>query len=252
MLAMSNFLLCCQDYFNEPFFQDGIIAQAANDVAEQRGIPYFSSAGNRGRDSWETGAFAGSGVNGPDGCEYHDFGGGQISQRLTVAATGQFFVTLEWDQPFNSVSGPPGTQSDLNIFLLQGGTENVLQSSTNDNIGGDAFELVSASTNTFGTTDLDIRITYCAGPPPSRIQWITMIGIILSSDPPTIAPTLYGHPNTQFAAGVAAAYEQQTFAAQTPIVETFSSPGGIPILFDRDGNPISEVRPQPRFTGTDG
>lgn len=32
-------------YFNEPFFQDGDIAQAATDVAEQQGVPYFSAAG---------------------------------------------------------------------------------------------------------------------------------------------------------------------------------------------------------------
>ena len=60
----------------EPFFQDGILAQAANVVARDRGVPYFSAAGNRGKSSWE-GVFSPSGdLVFADGCELHDFGGG--------------------------------------------------------------------------------------------------------------------------------------------------------------------------------
>jgi hypothetical protein len=33
-------------YFNEPFFLDGVIARAANTVAEQKNIPYFSGTLN--------------------------------------------------------------------------------------------------------------------------------------------------------------------------------------------------------------
>ena len=58
----------------EPFFQDGVIAQAANVVARDRGVPYFSAAGNDGRGSWE-GVFTPSSTM-VDGCTLHDFGGG--------------------------------------------------------------------------------------------------------------------------------------------------------------------------------
>jgi hypothetical protein len=39
-------------YFDEPFFQDGIIAQAV-DAAEAQGVAYFSAAGNDGSQSYE-------------------------------------------------------------------------------------------------------------------------------------------------------------------------------------------------------
>ena len=44
-------------YFAEPMFMDGMVAQAA-DIVTQRGVPYFSSAGNQARDSYQN-AFRG-------------------------------------------------------------------------------------------------------------------------------------------------------------------------------------------------
>lgn len=40
-------------YFAAPYFQDGIIAQAVDQVHQQQDVSYFTSAGNNGRDSWE-------------------------------------------------------------------------------------------------------------------------------------------------------------------------------------------------------
>ena len=52
-------------YLSEPFFQDGIVAQAA-DRAKANGVAYFVSAGNRARQSWE-------GVFTPVGARPNDF-----------------------------------------------------------------------------------------------------------------------------------------------------------------------------------
>jgi hypothetical protein len=40
-------------YYAEPFFQDGVIAQAV-DAAVAAGVPYFSAAGNQGQQSYES------------------------------------------------------------------------------------------------------------------------------------------------------------------------------------------------------
>ncbi|HZC85630.1 MAG TPA: hypothetical protein VE266_01430, partial [Steroidobacteraceae bacterium] len=42
-------------YFDEPFFQDGIVAQAI-DAANAKGVAYFSAAGNNGQFSYENSA----------------------------------------------------------------------------------------------------------------------------------------------------------------------------------------------------
>ncbi len=44
-------------YFAEPMFMDGMVAQAV-DIVTERGVPYFSSAGNQARDSYQN-AFRG-------------------------------------------------------------------------------------------------------------------------------------------------------------------------------------------------
>ncbi len=61
-------------YFAEPMFQDGIIAQAAQVVADN-GSSYFSSAGNNARNSIES-AYTQSSVSGPFGGPLHDWDAG--------------------------------------------------------------------------------------------------------------------------------------------------------------------------------
>jgi len=108
-------------YFAEPMFQDGIIAQAVDQV-KARGISYFSAAGNDGRQSYES-PFRGSGQFidlGAGGEELHDFDAGpgvDICQRITIPAGQSVTVAFQWDQPFFSVSGMPGSNSDLDILL---------------------------------------------------------------------------------------------------------------------------------------
>ncbi len=63
-------------YYNELYFQDGIIAQSANHVASNKNVPYFSLAGNSNTQSWQGGPFVPvttAGVLDPNGCPLHDF-----------------------------------------------------------------------------------------------------------------------------------------------------------------------------------
>ena len=57
-------------YYNEPMFQDGIIAQAV-DTVKASGVAYFSAAGNAGRKSYQS-RFRSSGIAGLGGV-LHDF-----------------------------------------------------------------------------------------------------------------------------------------------------------------------------------
>ena len=44
-------------YLNEPMFQDGVIAQAIDEVVTTRGVSYFSAAGNRNGQAYESTTF---------------------------------------------------------------------------------------------------------------------------------------------------------------------------------------------------
>jgi hypothetical protein len=238
-------------YFTQPFFQEGVIAQAAADVAKDHGVPYFSSAGNNARKSWE-------GSYKPTACpsfvspiasfvSCHDFGGGNVIQKLTVDSSTR--LTFQWDQPFASVSGPNnGAITDLDLLFFLAGTPIFLGGATSDNISsGDPFEFVGIPPGTY-----DVIIANFAGPDPDLMKWITFGGSIRGVDPPADKSTSFGHKNTLHTAGVGAAYDQQTFGELE--LEFFSSAGGTPILFNRDGSRKDKplVLKQPRFVGPDG
>ena len=75
-------------YFAEPFYQDGIVAQAV-DTVKGMGVAYFSSAGNAGRKAYES-PFRPSGMFFDIGCgpeEAHDFDPGagvDTCQQITI------------------------------------------------------------------------------------------------------------------------------------------------------------------------
>jgi hypothetical protein len=103
-------------YFAEPMFEDGIIAQAADDVYAD-GVAYFSSAGNQARQSYEDDFRgvnilnnAGANLNGGKSTviRFHDFDPGpgvSILQPVFIASDGQAALTIvsfQWDQPYLS------------------------------------------------------------------------------------------------------------------------------------------------------
>ncbi len=77
-------------YFAEPFFSDGMVAQAVDIVAANgNGVPYFSSAGNSARESYDSDyrpvdvlTNAGNNFNGGAAVlrRFHDFDPGPASR----------------------------------------------------------------------------------------------------------------------------------------------------------------------------
>ncbi len=101
-------------YLTEPFFQDGVVAQAVEEVSAS-GVNYFSSAGNFGIKSYEgnfTPIPAPAGYTG----EVHDFGGGDYLQSVTLPA-GTYTIVLQWDDNFYSLGQLPGAINNLDIFI---------------------------------------------------------------------------------------------------------------------------------------
>ena len=98
-------------------FEDGIIAQAVDDVFEH-GVAYFSSAGNDARASYESRfrLSAEEGISGPR----HDFARGRRGRRTADRHRlgGQRDpVVVQWDQPSLSANGRRGAQSDVDVWF---------------------------------------------------------------------------------------------------------------------------------------
>ena len=246
-------------YSNEPFFQDGILSQAINRVVSQYGIPYFTAAGNRGRRSWETSTGFDEVI--VAGASFHRFGTDAsgdpiIFQKITMRNSDfTRIISMQWDDPFYSPLSP-AARTDLDILVRVNGE--IIDMGLDLNIGRQPTEEVEFNPAEYSEEEIvtvELAIVLASGPLPTWVKYV-VFGSIISIEFPTYSPTSVGHKTAALGAGVAAAYWNDTtaFGVSPPIVEAFSSVGGTPILFDRNGNRLENpvVRQQPRFTGPDG
>jgi hypothetical protein len=273
-------------YADEPFFQDGEVAQAVNAVVAQ-GVAYFSSAGNNSTLAYDNNApsFAtpGTGLNANEMLLNFNQAGGAVSTTLPVSIPsllpGEFIsIVAEWDQPY--VTGAPnsgGAKNQIDL-CVQGAAGDVVNdqeangdlgtsSCTGPNTtGADPVQIVyvynpanacanTASCNSPATT-LNIVVGLAGGTAPGRIKVVVEddgAGSTITKFA-TNSGTLQGHPGAAGAAAVGAAFFANTPACGgTLMLENFSSAGGDPILFDVTGTPQAAViRQKPDFVGPDG
>ncbi|MCH7734184.1 MAG: hypothetical protein IH961_03095, partial [Chloroflexi bacterium] len=143
-------------YLTQPFFQDGVIAQAVDTVVAG-GVAYFSSAGNSADQSYESdfrsgstyafGAFPGTPTF--SGGVAHDFdpGAGVSEFQRVTFPTGLTRITLQWDQPSLSVSGGSGSANEVDFYVFDEAVSTVLAGSADFNFGGDPMEFISVQNN---------------------------------------------------------------------------------------------------------
>jgi hypothetical protein len=243
-------------YFAEPFFQDGVIAQAVDNVVTNRGVTYFSSAGNSSRQAYESTNFNAVSdttlntiLNSPAGSLYYDFDlgvGTDTRQRITLS-NGQIFTpSLQWDDPFYTTNG---VDTNLDIFLLNASNNVVASSADNNILNQTPVEILDYRNNTGSTQNYDVVIRLTAGPAPGRIKYVNFGNNLSTAEYPLNAPTVDGHPAAVNARAVAAVpYFDQTTA------ELFTSQGPSTILFEPNGirKATPEVRQKPDFAAIDG
>jgi subtilisin family serine protease len=251
-------------YFGEPYFQDGVIAQAINQVVAQRGVAYFSAAGNEGDQSYENNApqFAQATIGNAAAVRLNfDVSGNttDVTQRVTLVNGQEFYPVLEWSDPFYTTNG---VKTDLDMYLIavKNGVASDTVAASNDNniLSQTPVENnldYTNNTGTSGTTTFDLVIVRRAGTAtPARIKYVDF-GTIDYSSPTapewqTHSPTLVGHAAAAGAQAVAAVdYAEQRVA------EYYSSKGGaIPFLFSPTGTPLNaiETRQKPDIASIDG
>jgi len=246
-------------YLDEPMFQDGIIAQAVDQVVA-RNVSYFSSAGNQANKSYQA-PFRNSGqsviVGGVNYGVAHDFGGGDIRQTITIPVGGNTRLALQWADPFFSVSGGAGAQTDLNILVFFNGALLTNLSRLTNNIGGDPSEILSLTAA--GGATIEIVITKTAGPDPAILKYVDF-GSSVITEYPTNSSTSYGHNNSAGAVATGAAAWFNTPAFNTnltrPVINGFSALSGTPVFITttgvNTGYDPSKIRRNLSVVGPDG
>jgi hypothetical protein len=275
--AGSNVIVDDVIYFAEPMFLDGPIAQAADRV-KSRGVAYFSAAGNQARQSYESG-FRRSGTAGMNGGSLHDFNSGKrvdVRQRITAGAGSTSLLSFQWDQPWFSVNRK-GSASDLDIYFVDDDGNPITLCDEDPaalvcqfpgldtNQDFDAVEIPVLINDSARDVHANIAIELYSGPAPQRMKYVWFdldAGLLTVEEYNTQSGTLYGHANAAGAEAIGAApwYNTAAFGPQNrpgcapACIELFSSAGGVPILFDKNGRrfPFPLVRIKPGLTGPDG
>jgi subtilisin-like proprotein convertase family protein len=218
-------------YFNEPPYQDGIIAQGVTDVTNE-GALYFSSAGNAGNfDTGTSGVWQGDFKSGGSfalipGGDVHDFGNGIISN--FILADG-FAVGLFWSDPQGASS------NDYDLYMMAPNLDEVLDASTDTQDGSqDPFEIVGSASG------LRILVVRNDGAEVRALHVNSFRGILALRTP----GQTHGHGSVAKAFSVAAvdvatAKGGPFVGGPTEPVETFSSDGPRRIFLNIDGSAVN-------------
>jgi Subtilase family len=259
-------------YADEPFFQDGLVAQAVNQVNLNSNVAYFSSAGNDGRNSLEIVAptFPVMGAAGAPnaGEKLLNFDASGLTTTTTLPVTipqlvpGEFInFVIEWDQPYiTGAPGSPGAASAIDICITASGTTSCEGANA---VGQDPVNIltwlnpVTSGGNTV-VEQVSIQIGLVSGPAPGLIKLFVQdngAGATINAFQ-TNSPTLQGHPGAAGAMAVgAASYFRTPRCGTTPAtLESYSSAGGDAILFDTSGHRLSVpvTRNKPDIVAPDG
>jgi hypothetical protein len=270
-------------YFDEPFFQDGLEAQAINTV-EANGVAYFSSAGNNGTLAYDNNSpnFSFVSTSSPNSGEHllsFALSGTPTATTTMLPVTippmvpGEFVaIVVEWDQPY--VTGAPnsgGSTSAIDVCItgttgndiIDNGNLQAMPCSGASTVGQDPVQIMiidnpANNPNNSSQETLNIEVGLVSGATPGRIK------VVVEDDGAgsqitnyaTNSGTLQGHPSATGAAAVGAVFFPNTLScgALLPTLEYFSSAGGDPILFDDTGKRLAtpEIRQKPDFVSPDG
>ena len=253
-------------YYDEPYFQDGVVAQAVNTAYGTYGTSYFSAAGNEARQGYESDFNGFSTTVTPAGsaaATYEDFDPSTATnayQQITIPAGGEYTISYQWDSAFKSASlaagGTASSTNSVSVYLLNAAKTGVVASATTSRVGGDAYQILDYS-NTSTTTAKTVYLVakVASGTAPGHIKYIDLVGgntIQYATNSGTSA----GHPVAAGAMGVGAAYYANTpsFNTNPATLESFSSAGGTSILFNANGTrkATAEARNQPSIVAPDG
>lgn len=247
-------------YVTSPYYQDGVVSQAVDEVAA-RGVAYYTAATNENARAYES-EYREVAITGTLPGNFHDFDPdpANVDERLlyTIPADGSLFLSIQWDEPFASAGGA-GSASAFSAFLVEAGTDNVLAFGLPDIADDPAIFFNYNNPSTTDAQDVEVLIRRESGPAPNIVkvgEFQNPGAVRLQQEYVEITPNILGQPGAEGAQAVGASFYQDTpeFGQEPPLIEPFSSLGPKTILFDEDGNRLAEpeIRQAPDIVAADG
>ena len=256
-------------YSQEPFFSDGVIALAVDQVKTD-GVAYFSSAGNDNSGNYTAtfnpisdgdarSKFSGNLVLGNVETEltaggFHNFGTNKnVSIALPVfAPPGNHFLVLQWNDPF--FGNLPTASYDFLVFDDNGFYHPELSGIDNIYSTGQPVQGVLLPGGNGGLVYF-LAIALRPGGAPQPALHLQMVDfddgnqVTLLNFANRLAPSVFGHPAAAGAIAVGA-----DFWANPLSTEYFSSLGPTAIYFDQNNLPLAkpEIRKKPEVAAPDG
>ena len=215
-------------FFKEPFYADGVVAQAVDMVTSQ-GIQYFTSAGNFGKNSYEAQFNPGN-----EDPSTHDFifNNNEVDplQKITMGV-GFFRIVLQWDDDYYTLPGAQnnGAQNDLDIYIISDAGD-ILVNNNSNNFGGDPIEIMTFYVDgDFAASN--IAIHRASGTDNVNFKYIVFEGKDFAfKEYAAGSSTITGHANSVGAMTVGAVLYSNTPAFDSvATIASFSSRGGFAI-----------------------
>jgi subtilisin family serine protease len=245
--AGANVIVDDVAWFEEPFFQDGPVAAAINNVTAE-GVVYLTAAGNDNLfdseeheiASWEVPEYRDSGecpsaleglagFNGTHCMNFSPAGGPDPTFGITVKAHATLTVDLQWSEPWGGVS------TDLDAFLLSG--SEFLASSYEDNSSKTGtqrpVEIVQWTNEASSAQTVQLVINRFSGANP-RLKFILLengSGVSATEYPESsgedvVGPTVFGHAGDANALAVGAvrynnSAQPERYSSRGPVAHYF-------------------------------
>ncbi|WP_052833240.1 S8 family serine peptidase [Bradyrhizobium sp. LTSP885] len=236
-LAAAGCKVICDDvsYYDEPFFQNGVVAQAIQTV-EAEGVTYITAAGNNASNAYQAAWTPISGVFDGYGFVDAESFGGSMALNITVTAstTNPSPLLLEWNQAYGSAT------ADLVLNVFQNGT--YLGSVSNRSVGSSTNPWTALQFTASGTYQIVIdNLSSIPNSDPTLIKLISAADGLPVTISGANSGTVYGHAMTPGAitAGAVSAASTPAFGTSAQS-EVFSSSGaGTELLFANNGTALS-------------
>ena len=182
---------------------------------------------------------------------------GAVDENLRITLGAPATLKLQWDNPYNGVTG--SATSDLNLLVYNYNGTKEVTSSTDNTLGGIPEQTVTLNP---GTYELRMPLAGVSpgAMPPDMLKFIVTTpydGGLEYVNYPGVMSTAYGHDAGQntISVGAVAFSNAPAFSTQTPVAsENFSSLGPVIYAFDANGKRLATplTLDKPDISGVDG